>query len=98
MIKNKNSPKALAKKAEEAAKKKGGKLSYKEEREYTTIEETISVKETEIEKLKANLGTPEILADAKKLVEISTEVHNLESDVEKMYARWQELEAKKGNA
>ncbi len=96
--KNKNSPKALAKKAEEAAKKKNGKLSYKEEREYTMIEETISVKEAVVEKLKANLGTPEILADSKKLVEISAEINILESDVEKMYARWQELEAKKGNA
>lgn len=95
-LKNKNSSKAIAKKAEDAAKKKTGKLSYKEEREYATIEESILEKEAELDGLRQQMQNPEVLADSKKLVEISTQIHAREQDIEKMYSRWQQLEAKKG--
>lgn len=73
----------------------GKKLSYKEIRELETIESDLAAKEVSLKKMQAELVSPEFSSNFKKLSEISTGVAGLEIEIQKMYARWQELEARK---
>lgn len=78
-----------------AQQKKSGRLTYKEEREFTTIEESIQTLETTLVQLNQALIQPEVSADPKKLVQLSNEIDDVQKKIEKAFNRWQELEAKK---
>jgi ABC transport system ATP-binding/permease protein len=77
--------------------KKTARLSYKEEREYGIIEESIAKKESDVDKLKADLSNEDVTSNAKKLLEITTQIGALEIEIEKSYQRWQVLEDKKNS-
>lgn len=74
--------------------KQRAKLSYLEKREWETMEETILDAETRVESLRAKLDDPQIAAHAAQLAAAYDALQAAELEVERLYARWGELEAK----
>jgi len=74
------------------AKKAAKKLSYKDQREYDLMEESILAAETRQEELEARLHEPEIVADPAKLAECWEELAAAQQEVARLYRRWEELE------
>jgi ABC transport system ATP-binding/permease protein len=72
------------------------KLSYLEAREYSTIEQRIAEAEASLEQKKAAAEDPSIATDAARLVAAHDELEQAQNAVDELYARWSELEAKKG--
>jgi ATP-binding cassette subfamily F protein uup len=67
------------------------KRSNKEEREFAGIEGAIIEKETRREELAALVQSPEVLKDAGRAKAVSEELSALDVEIERLYARWQEL-------
>jgi ATP-binding cassette subfamily F protein uup len=74
------------------AKKK--KLSYKEQRELDTMEEAIQKTEALLAEWTAKSLLPANQAHSTQLLEIANEMNRLHAEVERLYARWAELEGK----
>ena len=72
------------------AKKK--KRSYNEEREYAALPDKIEKLESEIAGFQAELAKPEVYTDAKRIVELQKEIADRESELEKAYERYEELD------
>ncbi len=72
--------------------KKSRKLSFKEKHELETMEATIATAEAKLAELQAEVAKPENLADSTKLTDLSKAITETQSRVEKLYARWSELE------
>lgn len=72
------------------AKKK--KLSFKDQRDYETIEAKILQLEDELAEKEKLMHLPETVANSSKVSELYTEVSSLQKEIEKLYARWAELE------
>jgi ATP-binding cassette subfamily F protein uup len=81
--------------ASPAKKKKGGKLSYLDQREYDQIEEKILEAEEEQERLQALMDDPETVSDPARLHECWEELQAAQATVAQLYDRWHELEEKK---
>lgn len=79
----------------ESAKKKTGKLSYMEQREYEQMEDLITTAETMQEDLQQTMGLPETVADPARLAECWQSLEETRGEIEALYARWHELEEKK---
>ena len=77
------SPKAIIKKK---------KLSFKEQREFDGMEEKIHGLEKELENLSAESSSPGNLANAAKLTELSEDMAKIQAEIDRLYARWAELE------
>jgi ATP-binding cassette subfamily F protein uup len=69
------------------------KLSFKEQREYDTMEGTIQATEEKIAKLTDESNAPENVSNAGKLHEIFDELAKQQAELERLYARWSELES-----
>jgi ABC transport system ATP-binding/permease protein len=78
-----------------AEKKKSGKLTYIDQREYDRMEEKILAAETELEGLQEKMEAPETMADPGLLHECWQEVQQAQKLIDDLYARWDELEKKK---
>jgi ABC transport system ATP-binding/permease protein len=74
-----------------AAKKK---LSYLEAREWDGIEDRIGEAEARLAMAQAMVEHPAVATDAARLVEALAEQEKAQADVDSLYARWAELEAK----
>ena len=72
------------------------KLSYLEAREYAGIEEQIAQAEELLKKRQAALEDPAIASDAAGLVRAGSELTQAQSSLDRLYARWHELEEKQG--
>jgi ATP-binding cassette subfamily F protein uup len=72
------------------AKKK--KRSYNEEREYAALPDKIEKLEAEIAEFQTELSKPEVYTDAKRIVELQKEIADRESELEKAYERYEELD------
>jgi ATP-binding cassette subfamily F protein uup len=85
-------------KAQAKAKPKGEapskKLSFKEQREYDTIEETILAAETAVSAAKDALEDPAVATDGHELARRLEVFQAAEAEVERLYIRWGELSAK----
>jgi ATP-binding cassette subfamily F protein uup len=79
--------------AQPATKKK---LSYLESREMEGMEERILAAEQELESLRAQMQAPDVVSDGVKLHEVYQRMQAAEARVDELYARWAELEAKRG--
>jgi ABC transport system ATP-binding/permease protein len=66
------------------------KLTYKDQREFDQIEATIAKAEAQLVALEKETQKPE---NASKLAQISSEMALAQSEIERLYARWSELEA-----
>ncbi|MCB1214117.1 MAG: ABC-F family ATP-binding cassette domain-containing protein [Deltaproteobacteria bacterium] len=77
--------------------KKATKLSYKEERELSQMEEKIHALEKELAKLTQQIQLPEVLSDHIQLKKLSQSMEELETKINISYSRWEELEKKKAS-
>ncbi|HET6150764.1 MAG TPA: ABC-F family ATP-binding cassette domain-containing protein [Polyangia bacterium] len=80
-----------------AAAPAGGKrrLGYLDQREYDAIEATLSAAEAALQAAVSESERPEIGADAARLVEVLGQIEQRRAEVDRLYARWAELEAKR---
>jgi ATP-binding cassette subfamily F protein uup len=72
------------------------KLSYLEEREWSTIEERIAAAEAVVAKYHAEIEDPAVATDAARLQTALVESAKAQEIVDDLYTRWGELEAKRG--
>jgi ATP-binding cassette subfamily F protein uup len=73
-----------------------GKLSYLEAREYAVIEQRLADAQEVLEAKRAQLEAPAIASDGPRLVTAHAEMEEAARKVDALYARWVELEEKKG--
>ena len=78
----------------ESAASSKKKLSYLEAREYATIEERVTAAEQVLEEKRSAAGDPAIASDATRLMTAHAELQEAQDEVDKLYARWAELEKK----
>jgi len=71
---------------------KKNKRSYKAQREYDGIEERVLFAEDKKSGIEAELARPEVASDAARLGELTTQLAEVQSEIDSLYARWQELE------
>ena len=72
--------------------RKPGKLSYKEQRELDGMEAAIEAAETRKADLEAKLADPTVYSSATKVPELQRELETASAEVDRLYARWQELQ------
>ena len=70
------------------------KLSYLEAREWEQMEARILEAETELEAIRVEMHSPEVVSDGPRLHEVYLKMQGAEAKVAALYARWAELEAK----
>jgi ABC transport system ATP-binding/permease protein len=75
---------------------KGKKLSYMEQREWSTLEDRITEADQRVAELQQQLHSPEVVSDPKRLQQIYAELEQAEAESAKLYDRWAELESKQG--
>ncbi len=73
-------------------KKRPGKLSYMDQRDYDTLEERILVAEELRDKLHTEIESPEVAGDPVKLEQHWNKLQECENEIEALYDRWNELE------
>jgi ATP-binding cassette subfamily F protein uup len=89
-------PRAKAKKADpRKAKKRKPGLSYLDKREFEGMEETIITAERTLEQARAAIADPTVATEAETLQERQAALETAEAQVERLYARWAELDAKR---
>jgi ATP-binding cassette subfamily F protein uup len=93
-LKSTKKDKAPAASAGSGATKK--KLSYLEAREYSTIEQQVSEAEEILTTKRLAYENPAIATDAARLISAQAELKEAQRVVDNLYARWAELEEKKG--
>ncbi|MBC8105274.1 MAG: ABC-F family ATP-binding cassette domain-containing protein [Anaerolineae bacterium] len=71
------------------------RLTWNEQRELEGMEDAIHRTEAEVESLHATVADPAVLADHKRAHEAFEKLANAQHEVERLYARWAELDAKK---
>ncbi len=74
------------------AARKPGKLSYKEQRELDGMEAAIEAAETKKAELEAQLADPAVYSNGPKVAEVQKELETTAAEVDRLYARWQELQ------
>jgi ATP-binding cassette subfamily F protein uup len=88
---NKKNPKNSDSKSESSKKQK---LSFKEQTELDGIEAVIQKTEKELEHLVNQSQSSEVVSDSRKLTEVMQEISNHQSQIDKLYQRWEELSQK----
>jgi ATP-binding cassette subfamily F protein uup len=78
------------------SKRKG--LSYKEQGEWDQIEARIQEAEATVAACQVRANDPSIASSPADLQERYTVLHAAQADVERLYARWAELDAKRAHA
>jgi ABC transport system ATP-binding/permease protein len=73
---------------------KSKRLSYLEQREYDAMEETLLDAEERLEFARQRADDPKVAADASALQERFAELTTVQDEVDRLYARWSELEGK----
>jgi ABC transport system ATP-binding/permease protein len=71
------------------------KLGYQDQRQYDAIEATIARAEADLREAITDSESPKHAADAARLVELLSLVDARRAEVDRLYARWAELEAKR---
>jgi ATP-binding cassette subfamily F protein uup len=69
------------------------KLSFKDQRDYDTIEARIEAAEGKISSIEREMSEPHVVSDAGRLVTLDQDLGATRAEVERLYARWAELEA-----
>jgi ABC transport system ATP-binding/permease protein len=72
------------------------KLSYKEQREFDGLEDAILQAESDLAEQEACLTEASAQSETARLVSVGREVTRLQEEIEHLYARWSELEEKRG--
>jgi ATP-binding cassette subfamily F protein uup len=71
------------------------KLSYNEQREFDGIESSIATAEKKAADLEARLNDPKLISDHQAYAKACDAAGAAQSEVQRLYARWEELEAKR---
>jgi ATP-binding cassette subfamily F protein uup len=71
------------------------KLNWAEQKEWDQMEAKVLAAETELERCQQLLGDPGVMADRHRMTEASKKAADAQATVDRLYHRWQELEAKK---
>ena len=74
------------------------KLSYKEQREFDGLEGAIGKAEEQLSVAQAQLERPEYASSAEKLAEACRAAEAAKVEVDRLYARWAELDEKQGES
>jgi len=74
------------------------KLSFKEAREFEQMEEVLMRAEEILDQKRSQLEVPEVVADPARLTLAVQEMDAAQDEVDKLYARWAELEAKQNES
>ncbi|MEY4118970.1 MAG: hypothetical protein RLZZ116_2298 [Planctomycetota bacterium] len=72
------------------------KLSYNEQREYDGIEASIAAAEKKAADLEAKLNDPTLISDHQAYAKACDAAGAAQAEIQRLYARWQELESKRG--
>ncbi|MEP6716434.1 MAG: ABC-F family ATP-binding cassette domain-containing protein [Terriglobia bacterium] len=80
--------------ASASAPKARKKLTYMEAREWETIEDLVARAEEELDRRRTTLELPEVVVDHQRLTAALAELDRAQAEVDRLYARWAELEAK----
>ncbi len=73
-------------------------MSYREQKEWGTIEEDILKAEEQVTACQAAIQDPAVMSDAAALQARSQALVAAQAEVERLYARWTELEEKRAQA
>ncbi|MBF0493001.1 MAG: ABC-F family ATP-binding cassette domain-containing protein [Deltaproteobacteria bacterium] len=95
LMQEKRDEKKNISKPEKSGSKKG-KLTFKEQLELDGIEVKIQGLEAELEKVNRDLENPENVTNSSKLLELSQNISKTQEAMDDFYARWAELEKKRG--
>ncbi len=87
-------PTKQASEPKQRSSKSSKRLSYMEQREFDAIEEAILAQEEKVSSLEKLLSAPEVQADSQRLAQHCAELDRAQLEVERLYARWQELTLK----
>jgi ATP-binding cassette subfamily F protein uup len=71
------------------------KMSYKEQREFDGMESTILGKESELAKIAKESQLEENARNSVKLAKLTSDMADRQAEIDRLYARWAELEARK---
>ena len=77
---------------EQAPKPTTRRLTFKEQREYEGMEETILEAEAEVERLEAKVADPALVSDHVHAATTYSALSAAQTRVKELYARWAELE------
>ncbi len=77
--------------AKDASKKK---LSFSEKFELEQMEAKIATLEKRVSEIQLELAKPEVVTDSKRIQELSAELHSAQSQLETLFDRWSELDAR----
>ena len=69
------------------------KLSYNDQRDWDTIEARIAEAEASLAALRAEQEQPDVATNHDRLVELEAEIAAAQAEVDRIYARWAELES-----
>jgi ATP-binding cassette subfamily F protein uup len=72
------------------------KLSYKDQRDWDTMEARIGAAEAKVAALEAECERPEVATDGERLLALHAEIAAGRAEVDLLYGRWAELEAMRG--
>jgi ATP-binding cassette subfamily F protein uup len=72
------------------------KLSYLEAREYDIIEQRVADAEELLQSKREQMEDSAIVTDSERLMKAQAELDEAQEKVDELYARWAELEKKKG--
>jgi len=86
-----NRPQSSAKSNDPAKKK----LTWSEQRELENFEKTIHDAEAKVTELQKKVADPKVMSDRNKMHDACEKLGNAQSEVERLYARWTELDARK---
>jgi ATP-binding cassette subfamily F protein uup len=75
-----------------AARREAPRLGYKEQRELEGMEAAIERAERTRRELETAISDPALATQAARLQELSAQLDRASAEVERLYARWQELE------
>lgn len=75
--------------------RRGKKLSYREQKEWSTIEESILKAEEQVTACQAAMNDPAVMSDAAGLQVRSHALVAAQAEVERLYGRWAELDEKR---
>lgn len=81
-----------------AGRSKSKKLSFRDQQEYDTIEKRVLAAEAALEQCRAKTENPKIVSNHVQLQEAYDALKTAEQEVERLYTRWAELEAKQQGA
>ena len=74
------------------------RLGYLEQREFDAIESTIAAAEAALQAAVGDSERPEIASDGARLIGVLAQVEQRRAEVDRLYARWAALEAKRDGA